>query len=602
MTNQPALPAMMPPPAPLDMPVQRFDGPPPPQTAPEPRPGINLSPDDILTRRLLLVLLTGLLATAAAASVKEALLSDGFSLLDGLLLLLFFPLFAWIAFGFVTAAIGFILLISRAHPGIIAAPRGSVPPSARTAVLVPVHNEDVDAVFDRIARMATMLDRAGAADRFAIFVLSDSGEAAEAEERAAWARLAPHLAVPLHYRRRTRNIGRKPGNVADWVRNHGAAYDFMLMLDADSLMGGDTMVGMAQIMEQRPSIALLQTVPMIIGATTFFQRWMQFASRFYGPISTAGLVWWSGSESTFWGHNALIRIRAFAESCGLPDLPGRPPFGGTIMSHDMVEAALLRRRGWRLHMLMVEDSFEEFPPTLIDQAVRDRRWAQGNTQHLKLLGSSGFHWISRLQLFLGALSYLMSPAWLILIATAIMQGLSDGPATVRAVTSVRVLVVTLILLFGPKVLSIIWAMADRDRRASYGGVRGILSSVALDVPLSILTAPVIALTQSIDIVNILRGKPSGWNPQSRVRDGLAAADTMPRYYWHLGVGVILLGVSVLDPMLGAWLSPVTLGLLLAPWLAMETAKVRPGERLARKGVFTVPGSAVAEPARPLAIA
>ncbi|WP_267434268.1 glucans biosynthesis glucosyltransferase MdoH [Sphingomonas sp. GM_Shp_1] len=593
--------AIMPEPAPLTMPVQRFDGPPPPHDAPEPRAGVNLAPDDILTRRLLLVLLTGLLATAASASVKEALLSDGFNLLDGLLLLLFFPLFAWISFGFVTAAIGFILLISGAHPGITPAPRGAAPLTARTAVLVPVHNEDVEAVFDRIARMATMIDRAGAAERFAFFVLSDSSEAAEAEERAAWARLAPWLKVPLYYRRRTENIGRKPGNVAEWVRNYGAAYDFMLMLDADSLMGGDTMVGMAQIMEQRPSIALLQTVPMIIGATTFFQRWMQFASRFYGPISTAGLVWWSGSESTFWGHNALIRIRAFAESCGLPDLPGRPPFGGTIMSHDMVEAALLRRRGWRLHMLMVEDSFEEFPPTLIDQAVRDRRWAQGNTQHLKLLGSSGFHWISRLQLFIGALAYLMSPAWLILIATSIAQSLSDDAATVRAVTSTQVLVVTLILLFGPKLLSIIWAMADRNRRASYGGARGILASVALDVPLSILTAPVIALTQTIDLINIVRGKPSGWNPQSRVRDGLAAADAMPRYYWHLGVGVVLLGVSFLNPMLGAWLSPVTLGLLLAPWLAMQTAKVRPGERLAKKGVFAVPGSEVAEPARPLAM-
>ncbi len=158
---------MMPPPAPLEMPTQRFDGLPPPHNAPEPRDGINLSPDDILTRRLLLVLLTGLLATAASASVKEALLSDGFSLLDGLLLLLFFPLFAWISFGFVTAAIGFILLISRAHPGITPAPRGSAPPTARTAVLVPVHNEDVDAVFDRIARMATMIDRAGAAGQFA---------------------------------------------------------------------------------------------------------------------------------------------------------------------------------------------------------------------------------------------------------------------------------------------------------------------------------------------------------------------------------------------------------------------------------------------------
>ena len=596
------LPAMMPPPAPLTMPVQRFDGPPPPHNAPEPREGINLSPDDILTRRLLLVLLTGLLATATSASVKEALLSDGFSMLDGVLLLLFFPLFAWISFGFVTAAIGFALLISRAHPGITAAPKGAAPPMALTAVLVPVHNEDVDAVFDRIARMATMIDRAGAADRFAFFVLSDSGEAAEVEERAAWECWAPRLRVPLYYRRRTENVGRKPGNVAEWIRNHGGGYDFMLMLDADSLMGGDTIVGMAQIMEQRPSIALLQTVPMIIGATTLFQRWMQFASRFYGPISTAGLVWWSGSESTFWGHNALIRIRAFAESCGLPNLPGRPPFGGTIMSHDMVEAALLRRRGWRLHMLMVEDSFEEFPPTLIDQAVRDRRWAQGNTQHLKLLGSSGFHWISRLQLFIGALAYLMSPAWLILIATSIAQSLSDDAATVRAVTSTQVLVVTLILLFGPKVLSVIWAMADRERRASYGGAKGILSSVALDVPLSILTAPAIALTQTIDLINIVRGKPSGWNPQSRVRDGLAAADAMPRYRWHLGIGVVLVFVSFLNPMLGAWLSPVTLGLLLAPWLAMETAKVRPGERLAKKGVFAVPGSEVAEPVRPMALA
>ncbi|MFN3676485.1 MAG: glucans biosynthesis glucosyltransferase MdoH [Sphingomonas pseudosanguinis] len=593
---------MMPEPVPLAMPVQRFDGPPPPHNAPEPRPGINLSPDDILTRRLLLVLLTGLLATAASASVKEALLSDGFSLLDGLLLLLFFPLFAWISFGFVTAAIGFILLISRAHPGITPAPKNAAPPTARTAVLVPVHNEDVDAVFDRIARMAVMIDRAGAADRFAFFVLSDSGEAAEDEERAAWQCWAPRLRVPLYYRRRTENIGRKPGNVAEWIRNHGGGYDFMLMLDADSLMGGDTIVGMAQVMEQRPSIALLQTVPMIIGATTFFQRWMQFASRFYGPISTAGLVWWSGSESTFWGHNALIRIRAFAESCGLPDLPGRPPFGGTIMSHDMVEAALLRRRGWRLHMLMVEDSFEEFPPTLIDQAVRDRRWAQGNIQHLKLLGASGFHWISRLQLLIGASAYLMSPAWLILIATSIAQSLSDDAATVRAVTSTQVLVVTLVLLFGPKVLSILWAMADAERRASYGGAKGILASVALDVPLSILTAPVIALTQTIDLINIVRGKPSGWSPQSRVRDGLAAADAMPRYYWHLGVGAALVVVSFLNPMLGAWLSPVTLGLLLAPWLAMETAKVRPGERLAKKGVFAVPGSEVAEPVRPLALA
>uniref|UniRef100_UPI0026245BAF glucans biosynthesis glucosyltransferase MdoH n=1 Tax=uncultured Sphingomonas sp. TaxID=158754 RepID=UPI0026245BAF len=415
-----------------------------------------------------------------------------------------------------------------------------------------------------------------------------------APERAAWAALAPRLRVPLYYRRRTENIGRKPGNVAQWIRAHGGAFDHMMMLDADSLMGGDTMVAMAQIMEQRPSIGLIQTVPMVIGATTLFQRWMQFASRLYGPISTAGLVWWSGSEATFWGHNALIRISAFAASCGLPELPGKPPFGGTIMSHDMVEAALLRRCGWRVHMIMVEDTFEEYPPTLIDQAVRDRRWAQGNIQHLGVLGSSGFHWISRLQLLIGASAYLTSPAWLILIATSVALDFSEGGGSVRAVTSAQVLVTTLALLFGPKLLSVIWAMANRERRASYGGTGGILKSVALDVPLSILTAPVIALTQTIDLIAILRGRKSGWAPQSRVRDGLGLADVLPRYRWHLGIGLVLVAISLLRPMLGWWLSPVTIGLLLAPWLAMWTARRRPGDRLAARGVFRVPATPLAD--------
>lgn len=594
MSSAAALPPIMPPPAPLDMPLQRFDGAPPPITAPLPRPGLAIAPEDILVRRVLLVLVTGLLATAAAGSVEESLLSDGFSVGDALLLLLFFPLFAWIAFGFVTAAVGFWLLMSGAHPGTTRAPRTDAPLTGCTAVLIPVHNEDVDAVFDRIARMGAMLERTGQGDHFAIFVLSDSGEAAEAEERAAWAALAPRLRVPLYYRRRTENTGRKPGNVAEWIRAHGGAFDHMMMLDADSLMGGDTMVAMAQIMEQRPSIGLIQTVPMVIGATTLFQRWMQFASRLYGPISTAGLVWWSGSEATFWGHNALIRTSAFASSCGLPELPGNPPFGGTIMSHDMVEAALLRRRGWRVHMIMVEDTFEEYPPTLIDQAVRDRRWAQGNIQHLGVLGSSGFHWISRLQLLIGASAYLTSPAWLILIATSIALDLSEGGGSVRAATSAQVLVTTLALLFGPKLMSVIWAMANRERRASYGGAGGILKSVALDVPLSILTAPVIALTQTIDLIAILRGRKSGWAPQSRVRDGLALADALPRYRWHLGIGLVLVAVSLLRPTLGWWLSPVTIGLLLAPWLAMWTARRRPGDRLAARGVFRVPATPLAD--------
>lgn len=567
------------------MPVQQFDGPPPPRRIPEPWSGPSEDGGDLLARRVLLVLLTAMLATAASTALKESLVADGWSVTDALLLVIFFPLFALISFGFINASIGFLLLITGLRPGFMPTPRWSAPLKGRTAILMPVHNEDVAAVYGRIAQMAEAIAQGGMAKHFDFFILSDSAPEAEAEEVAAWRALAQQLDCALYYRRRTQNVGRKPGNVAEWIRRFGGAYDYMLMLDADSLMGGDTIIGMAQVLDRRPAVALLQTVPMVIGATTLFQRWMQFASHLYGPISTAGLVWWSGSEATFWGHNALIRIEAFAACCGLPELPGGPPFGGTIMSHDMVEAALLRRRGWRVHMVLTDATFEEYPPTLIDAAVRDRRWAQGNIQHLRLLGASGFHWINRLQLLLGASAYLASPLWLLLILTSIVQALAGEPSLMNRGTSAVVLAVTLLLLFGPKLLSVIWATADRERREALGGWRTIGRSVLLDVPLSMLVAPAIALTQTIDLLGIAAGKRSAWDPQSRQRDGLAMRDILPRYRWHLGLGVVLLLLSPLMPVTALWLLPVTIGLLLSPLAVQWTASARAGAWAARHAIF-----------------
>ncbi|MFV1917820.1 glucans biosynthesis glucosyltransferase MdoH [Sphingomonas sp. MJ1 (PH-R8)] len=578
-------PARLPAEAPIDMPVQQFDGPPPPRRIPEPWSGPSEDGGDLLARRVLLVLLTAMLATAASTALKESLVADGWSVTDALLLVIFFPLFALISFGFINASIGFLLLITGLRPGFMPTPRWSAPLKGRTAILMPVHNEDVAAVYGRIAQMAEAIAQGGMAKHFDFFILSDSAPEAEAEEVAAWRALAQQLDCALYYRRRTQNVGRKPGNVAEWIRRFGGAYDYMLMLDADSLMGGDTIIGMAQVLDRRPAVALLQTVPMVIGATTLFQRWMQFASHLYGPISTAGLVWWSGSEATFWGHNALIRIEAFAACCGLPELPGGPPFGGTIMSHDMVEAALLRRRGWRVHMVLTDATFEEYPPTLIDAAVRDRRWAQGNIQHLRLLGASGFHWINRLQLLLGASAYLASPLWLLLILTSIVQALVGEPSLMNRGTSAVVLAVTLLLLFGPKLLSVIWATADRERREALGGWRTIGLSVLLDVPLSMLVAPAIALTQTIDLVGIAAGKRSAWDPQSRQRDGLAMRDILPRYRWHLGFGMVLLLLSPLMPVTALWLLPVTLGLLLSPLAVQWTASARAGAWAARHAIF-----------------
>lgn len=579
-------PARLPPEAPLDMPVQRFDGPPPRQRVPEPWSGPAGTSGDVFVRRVLLVLLTVILALAASTALKEALVEDGVSFGDAVLLTLFAPLFALIAFGFINASIGFLLLVTGMHPGFLPAPRWSDPLSGRTAILMPIHNEAVDEVCARLAQMADGIAAAGAAPAFDLFILSDSAPAAEAAEIAAWQALALRLDCRIYYRRRAQNIGRKPGNVAEWIRRFGGAYDSMLMLDADSLMGAETIIGMAQILDRRPAVALLQTVPMVIGARTLFQRWMQFAGHLYGPASTAGLVWWSGPEATFWGHNAMIRVSAFAESCGLPELPGRPPFGGTIMSHDMVEAALLRRRGWRVHMVMTEDTFEEYPPTLIDAAVRDRRWAQGNIQHLSLLAASGFHWINRLQLLLGACSYLASPLWLLLIAVSVLMALGGDAGMVRGQTSAGVLALTIALLFGPKLLGVTLVMIDPARRRELGGAGAVLRSAALDVPLSILAAPAIALTQTIDLVQIAARRRADWHPQNRLRDGLSMRDIWPRYRWHVVLGLAMLALTpVLPGMAAVWLAPVTLGWLVAPLLVYVTAREDFGRRLAGYRLF-----------------
>lgn len=585
--------------APLEMPVQRFDGPPPPDRAPLPLAGAIGSPADLFTRRAILVLLTLVLALAASTTLKESVLEDGLGWSDGLLLATFFPLFALLSFGFINAAIGYIVLATGLHPGFTPVPRWSEPLKGRTAILMPVHNEDVAEVFGRLAHMAEALAKAGASQAFDFFVLSDSAAQNEAAEVAAWETLARRQQCAIYYRRRTENVGRKPGNIAEWLRRFGAAYDYMLMLDADSLMGGDTIVGMAQIMDRRPAVALLQTVPQVIGAETMFQRWMQFASRVYGPAATAGLVWWSGSEATFWGHNALIRVKAFADSCGLPVLPGRPPFGGTIMSHDVVEAALLRRRGWRVHMVMTEQTFEEYPPTLIDAAVRDRRWAQGNLQHLGLLHASGFHWINRLQLALGAAGYLASPLWLLLILVSVVQALRGEKGLMSGDPSGAVLIVTLALLFGPKLLGVIHAFADAKLRAALGGGKAILKSVAIDVPLSIIAAPTLALTQTIDLIGIARQRKAEWHPQNRRSDGLAMATILPRYRWHVMAGAALLVLSPFMPLAAVWLAPVTLGWLVAPLIVQWTASEGWGRWAARHDIFLTDASGEEPRAAPL---
>jgi membrane glycosyltransferase len=563
--------------APLAMPEQDFG------TAPAvEKPPL---PDLMAGRRMFLIggcLLIGLLG---AQEMARPLAADGISTWDAMLELLFFGLFSWIALGFLNALAGFVSLMS-VGPGLprwLSRPRM---PTRRTAILIPIYNEAVEPLFERLRTMASSVESLDLGHLFDMFVLSDSHADAEERERAHYYRLRQDHDMAVYYRRRPKNHARKPGNIAEWVRRFGGSYEHMIVLDADSLMSGTALARLAATMEADPRIGLLQTIPQIHKARTAFARWQQFASAAYGPVASAGLQWWSGSEATFWGHNAIIRVRAFAESCGLPKLSGPEPFGGEIMSHDMVEAAMLRRRGWACHMISLpEGSYEEFPPTLPDYAVRDRRWCQGNLQHVRLLDSAGFNWVNRLQLLMGASAYLTSPLWLMLLIAGLIEPFRVSLFYWSLMPSGWLLTLTMTLLLGPKLLALAWLAVDRELRDSLGGTRGVITTVAMEIPVSIVVAPIIMLTQTMAIIDIVRGRPSGWSAQCREADGIPFAQAWRHYRWHVGVGSIFATAILLGIDGALWTLPVAAGLLSAPWLAMAGARIDLGDWLATRGLF-----------------
>ncbi len=319
--------------------------------------------------------------------------------------------FSWIAVAFTSSIVGFLALLRRPRKRPL--PRTL---NARTAVVMPVYNEATARVFSSLQAMIEEIAATGLMQHFDFFILSNSTQpnAWIAEERAFYAlreRMGP--AVRIFYRHRKRNVGRKAGNIEDFVSRWGGAYEHMLVLDADSLLTGPCIIGLTEAMEADPDAGIVQSLPLIINRNTLFARLQQFAAKIYGPVIATGLAVWSGREGNYWGHNAIIRTRAFAAHCGMPTLSGKPPFGGHIMSHDFVEAALIRRAGWTVYMLPdLQGSYEESPPSLIDLATRDRRWCQGNLQHVRVIGAAGLTWPTRQHFATGIMSYLASPLWL----------------------------------------------------------------------------------------------------------------------------------------------------------------------------------------------
>ncbi len=529
----------------------------------------------VLRARLLVFAVSVLAAASGFMLFLQYGSADGLDALDILRTLLILISTFWLAWG---AAQGLIGLTTRP----VAAPRIDGPLKGRTAILVPVYNEDPVSTFARVAAMDASLEAEVDRDLFDIAILSDTRiEDIAVREQLWFLRLLRDRNGEgrIFYRRRRVNTGRKAGNIEDFIQTSGAAYDYALILDADSLMEGATIVEMVRRMEAEPRLGLLQSLPRVINARSRFGRTMQFSAAFHSPIFARGLAMMQGRTGPFWGHNALIRVRAFAESCGLPELQGKPPFGGHILSHDYVEAALLARAGW---IVRLDDdlggSFEEGPENIVDHARRDRRWCQGNLQHARLVAAPGLRPWSRWVFVQGILAYIAPLFWLAFIIASVAAQVFAVPPDyfpeanwpfpvfpVAETTKAIGLAVGIFgLLFLPKLLIAVDAVAS-GRAAGFGGRARATASTLVELLVSSVIAPILLMYQTRSVFQVLTGRDGGWPTNNRGDGRLSVAEAWAASGWISIIGALgLAGVYLLAPGLVLWLLPVGVPMLLAP--------------------------------------
>lgn len=503
--------------------------------------------------------------------------------------------FGWIALGSLSGALGFLPLFAGEKADSISPPAFVTPLQSRTALLFPVYHEDPTRIAGAIEAMADELVALGRQQHFDIFILSDTrGDADGGREARVYQALQSRLQgrVEVYYRRRADNYARKAGNIAEWINRFGAGYQHFIILDGDSIMSGRVLVTLAQSMERDEKAGLIQSVPRLVGGTSLLQHLQQFACNTYGPSVAAGLAFWHRDQGNYWGHNAIIRTSAFATAAGLPDLPGRKPFGGHIMSHDFVEAVLLQRAGWGVHMMpSLEGSYEGMPPNIVDVVTRDRRWAQGNLQHLAIVSQPGITTMGRVHLGMGAISYLISAVWaasLIVGLVLALQGQQIIPSYFRDAktlfpiwpvidpgAALRLFLATLGVVLLPKGLGLLleWKRARRERDVVHA-VRSTIG-VAYETIYSMLIAPILMLTQTVGSIQIFAGIDSGWKAQKRDDGVLSFKDAMMFARWHTAIGLFAAIIAfAVSPGLLAWMAPVVLGLLLAgpvSWLTSRPA-------------------------------
>jgi membrane glycosyltransferase len=557
-------------------------------------------------RRILLMLLVLTQTAISIWSLTQTFSSPQLNVLHIAIVLVFAVLFSWIAFSFWTNLAGFYWLWrnrnAQAHDV-----DSTQPPRGRTALVMPICDEEVARCFAGIEAMYRSLAGTGEIAKFEFFILSDSGAERQLEEELAWQQTCRAVGGhgKIFYRRRRVNIKRKSGNVADFLRRWSGYYDYLIVLDADSLMAGETMVQLARRMDASPQVGIVQTVPAIVNRASLFARVQQFANRVFSPLSGASLHFWQANESAYWGHNAIIRVEPFVKHCALAKLPGRAPLGGEILSHDFVEAALMGRAGMEIRIALdIPGSYEDSPPSLLDELKRDRRWCQGNLQHLRLLFADGIKAGHRAIFAMGVMAYVSALLWAVFLILNSFEAASEALSPLsyfsaepslfpiwpqwRPQWAIALASTTALMLFLPKLLSLLLIVRSGEAR-QFGGALPLAVSVLLEMGLSTLLAPLRMWFHSKFVLLTLLGSPIPWHNQQREERGIDWLVAL-RGLWVstlVGGGWIAVMYGLHSGAL-IWLAPVAIPLLFSVPLSVLSSRVSLGRASRRWRLFLVP--------------
>ncbi|MFL5106097.1 MAG: glucans biosynthesis glucosyltransferase MdoH [Xanthobacteraceae bacterium] len=562
--------------------------------------GVAAPPASLAGRQALFFSLVAASMAGLLWLLAAALSVGGLDAFDLTLLALFAVTLPWSVIGFWNASIGFLIMRFARNPTAVVCPvaariRGDEPIAASTAILVCIRNEAPERVLRNLQPLMTGLVAAGVGERFHIYVLSDTSDpaiaAAEASQFDAFAG-ARAGQIPLTYRRRAVNAGFKAGNIRDFCERWGRRHELAVTLDADSFMTAEAVLRLVRVMQENPRLGILQGLVVGMPSTSAFARIFQFGMRLGMRSYTIGSAWWQGDCGPYWGHNAAVRLKPFIAHCHIPPLPEGGPLGGHVLSHDQVEAVLMRRAGYEVRVLPEENlGWEENPPTLIEFIRRDLRWCQGTLQYWSFLFLPGVPLVSRYQLAFAVLMFLGSPAWMgLLVVATVALVLADSPAHfIRADYGMILFAVVLVMWFAPKMATVLDVLTRPNLRRAFGGGARFVANVATETIFFLALSPIMWFGHTVFLTRLLFGRTIGWIGQTRDDHAVPWSVALIQLWPQTLLGLVTIGVLALThPAAIPYALFIAGGLAISVPLAVVTAWPKLGRIFARIGIGRLP--------------